>query len=164
MGVLEHGRLRGTRFAFAATMALAAAPAAAEEGEGMFMSAVTDPTVKTECSACHMAYPAAMLPAESWDAIMANLSDHFGEDASLAPETAATIRDWLTSHAAPSNSYVARAAVGNEAPGRITETAWWVGAHNREVPPSAFRSPKVGSPANCAACHRGAEQGFFGDD
>lgn len=136
----------------------------AEEGEGINFGMVADPTVKSECSACHMAFPPGMLPAASWERIMGNLSDHFGEDASLDDATTRAVRDWLSAHAARPSRWMENAAEGGGAPIRITETAWWVAAHGEEVRPSRFDDPKIGSKANCAACHRGAEQGFFGDD
>ena len=44
---------------------------------------VTDETTKAECSACHIAYPPRMLPVASWEALMAGLKTHFGEDDEL---------------------------------------------------------------------------------
>ena len=41
---------------------------------------------RTECSSCHIAYPARALPAASWKKIMSGLDKHFGVDASLAPQ------------------------------------------------------------------------------
>ena len=35
-----------------------------------------------ECSECHIAYSASMLPQRSWKKMMASLDDHFGENAS----------------------------------------------------------------------------------
>ena len=37
-------------------------------------SAVSDPKWKSECGACHFAYPPRFLPAESWRAIMTGLA------------------------------------------------------------------------------------------
>jgi hypothetical protein len=31
------------------------------------------------------------------------------------------------------------------------------------VPASIWKDPRVKSPANCGACHRGAEQGRYGE-
>jgi len=45
----------------------------------------TNSVAKTECSDCHMAYPPIFLPKASWEKIFGNLSNHFGEDASLDP-------------------------------------------------------------------------------
>lgn len=47
-----------------------------------------------------------------------------------------------------------------ETPLRITETPYWKGKHSQIVG-SVWRSPQVGSKANCAACHENAEKGVF---
>ena len=44
-----------------------------------------------ECSACHLAYPAAMLSSASWTDLMTSLESHFGEDASLDNESVSAI-------------------------------------------------------------------------
>jgi len=131
--------------------------AQAEEGEGLRSAA--DPVVAKECSACHMAYRARWLPADAWRRIMAHLDDHFGEDASLAPEVRDQITAYLVAHARKP---------GGEAI-RITETRWWKHRHNGEI--SAAEWTRAGSPANCGGCHgirKGKKRGFFeslfGDD
>ena len=48
---------------------------------------VEDKTANAECSDCHMAYSPITLPQASWKKIFSNLSDHFGEDASLDDAT-----------------------------------------------------------------------------
>ena len=50
-------------------------------------SAMNNPLYKQECGSCHFAYPPSFLPARSWEKIMKNLSDHFGENAEFLPET-----------------------------------------------------------------------------
>ena len=57
------------------------------------------PIYKQECAACHMAYPAALLPARSWTRIMSGLDKHYGSDASLEPETVQQISRWLQTEA-----------------------------------------------------------------
>jgi hypothetical protein len=47
-----------------------------------------------------MLYPAALLPARSWKAMTGNLTDHFGDNATLDAATARTIEDYLTANAA----------------------------------------------------------------
>lgn len=37
--------------------------------DGLRLAPVKDPVVAKECSACHMLYPAGLLPARSWSAI-----------------------------------------------------------------------------------------------
>jgi hypothetical protein len=151
--------------AFAAVIVAAlAAPALADDDERI--PPVTDPATRVECSACHMAFSAALLPARSWTAIMAGLDDHFGENASLSGETAAAIGAWLGANAADAGSRRPRVLRGlspSETPVRISETPWWVRKHD-EVPARAWADPKIGSRANCVACHRGAESGVFEDD
>ncbi len=48
-------------------------------------------------------------------------------------------------------------------PPRISTTAWFVRKHD-EVRAEVWRRPSVGSPANCLACHSGAEKGDFDED
>jgi hypothetical protein len=55
-----------------------------------------------ECAACRLAYPPAMLPAASWQRLMANLPRHYGTDASLDPGTVCELADWLTAGASAS--------------------------------------------------------------
>ncbi len=118
---------------------------------------VTDPVAKEECSACHMAYQPAFLPAESWKKIFADLSNHFGEDASLDPKTEARIRNYYLRHAARWRS------IPKPVPIRITELPWFTREHTRFAA-RAKQDPKIGSLSNCTACHRYAERGWFEND
>lgn len=144
-------------------LAAAALPALADER----MQPVTDPETKAECSACHMAFPAGFLPARSWQAIMAGLDSHFGENAALAQDVTARIEAWLVANAADGRgrSEVLRGLDPSVTPLRISDLPWWQREHGpREVNPAAFTDPAVGSKANCVACHRGADRGIFEDD
>lgn len=136
-----------------------AAPALAE---GSRVAPVTDATAKAECSACHVAFPAGFLPAASWKAIMGNLSNHFGEDASLSPEATKQIETYLVAHAADAGGRAWRGLDPANPPLRITDLSWFKRQHSREVSSQAMS--RAGSMANCAACHSGAAQGYFGDD
>ncbi len=112
----------------------------------------------TECSACHMAYSPQFLPKESWQAIMGNLSDHFGEDASLDPKLTKKIEAYLTLNAAKWRK------VSNPPPLRITELRWFTREHGRWARNKAKSNPDIGSLSNCQGCHRGAGSGSFDDD
>jgi hypothetical protein len=134
--------------------------AAAED----YMNPVTDPVAQEECSACHMAFPAGFLPARSWDRIMNTLDDHFGENAGLDDATRAAIGAYFVANAADAggrNPRLLRGVDPAATPLRITELQWWTREHNHEV--SARQWDQAKSPANCAACHRGAERGYFED-
>lgn len=101
---------------------------------------VTDPVTQKECSDCHEAYGADALPQGSWRKIMANLENHFGENAALDEQTRRHIENYLVSNAPP-----------GDGPLRITEMSWFVGEHRGEVSRAAMDRAKSWS--NCQACH-----------
>jgi len=122
-----------------------------------------EPTTAAECGACHMAYPPSLLPAASWHGLMAGLPDHFGEDASLAPETAARIEAWLVANAAETvDTLPARifARIDPAAPFTVTAIPAWKRLH-ADLPEALFASKPVASRSNCAACHADAASGRF---
>jgi nitrate/TMAO reductase-like tetraheme cytochrome c subunit len=111
-----------------------------------------------ECGSCHVPYPARMLPAESWKRVMAQLSRHFGTDASLDAAAGGAVSGWLAAHAGSSGRTV-------KAPpdDRITRADWFVREHD-EVGSAVWKRPAVKSPANCGACHARAAQGDFNEE
>lgn len=130
----------------------------AGENRGKLVQTVqTNAKFQQECSNCHIAYAPGLLPAESWRKIMAGLDKHFGSDASLTDQENREITAFLVSNS--SNRWSAPAA-----PLRITETDWFKRKHDsHEISPAVWKNPKVKSPANCAACHTGAEKGDFNE-
>jgi len=138
----------------------------AQAGGNHFYSPVRDPLVKEECGSCHLAYSPAMLPASSWQRMMGNLKNHFGDDATLDADTTAKITRYLVANAADrggrGNDKLLRGVSLANAPLRITELPKWQREH-REVPAWEWRHKEVRSKANCVACHTGAEQGYYDD-
>ena len=120
--------------------------------------AIVDAKWAAECSACHVAYPARYLPAESWRAIMSGLDKHFGSNASLDDATAREITAYLEK-----NASTRKYAVSGKPVLRITETRWFKSEH-REVAARHWKNPKVKSSANCGACHTTADKGDFSED
>jgi hypothetical protein len=116
------------------------------------------PEYQKECSSCHMAYPAGLLPAGSWQHLMGSLGKHFGSDASLDAASANAITQYLTSQA---GTYKRVSEMPPQ--DRITESNWFQRKHNKHVSPGTFARASIGGPANCAACHQGAEQGDFNE-
>jgi len=119
-----------------------------------------------ECGACHLAFSPQMLPARSWKKLMGDLSNHFGENASLPEATRAEIAAYLAANAgdaaiSKNGKHFLRGIDAAETPLRITQTPFWQGAHE-EVPGSRFTSAPVKTAANCVACHRAAAKGAFG--
>ncbi len=122
-------------------LALAALPAAADGVR------VPDPPVySAECGSCHVPYPPQLLSAPAWRQLMAGLDKHFGSDASLEPALAGEIGQFLAEHAGRRGGTALR----------ITETRWFLKEHRKEIPAGK-------NPADCAACHRGAEKGIYED-
>lgn len=141
-----------------ATMSVAhISDARADDDEGQRQT-VTNAKWVSECGACHVAYPARYLPAESWRAIMAGLDKHFGSNASLDAESAKEITVFLEKNASTKKHEVTSKPLL-----RITETRWFKSEH-REVSERTWKNPKVKSRANCGACHTGAESGDFSED
>ncbi len=125
---------------------------------------VTDEATKTECGACHMVYPAGLLPARSWDALTNDLAHHFGEDASLAPDVTLAIKTYLMENAADAGgkpNRMMRNLPAEATPLRITELPSFAREHGKF---SDKTMKKIGVAGNCAACHQGAANGMFEDD
>jgi len=121
------------------------------------LPADTPASYAAECGSCHLAYPPALLAAGDWRRIMAGLAEHFGTDAAVDAQKRQEITAFLERHAGSS------AKLGNSGePPRISQTARFVRKH-REVPARLWRDPRIKSPANCEACHRGAADGNYSE-
>lgn len=128
---------------------------------------VTDATWQAECGSCHMAYSPGLLPARSWTALLHDLPNHFGDDASLDPATVGKLEAYALANAADVVPYglsagLARASAGRT-PLRILDIGNLRHEHG-EVPKSwVVDNPEVKSLSNCAACHPGAAEGRFSE-
>lgn len=130
---------------------------------------VTLATYKEECASCHMAYPAWLLPARSWQKIMTNLDNHFGDNATLDAETLTILTSYLQNNSAENSTVrragkVLRRTPEDSVPIRISELPYIQHKHDEIPGRYIVANPKVKSLSNCIACHRGAEQGSFEDD
>lgn len=147
--------------ALAVAMLLTAAAmsvAYADDDDDEYKFNVNNAKWKSECGACHVAYPPGLLPAESWRAIMSGLDKHFGSNAGLDAASASEITAFLVKNARKDG----RGSSG-EPLLRITETRWFKSEHS-EVAARHWNSPKVKSRANCGACHTTADSGDFSED
>jgi mono/diheme cytochrome c family protein len=137
-------------------------------GNGRDVAPVRHALYAKECGSCHMAYPPGLLPARSWQKLMGNLADHFGDNAELPQEDAATIADYLARNAADRSNdrrsvKIADSLTARQTPLRITQMPY-IAAKHREIPPRLVAgNPKVGSLSQCAACHTKAEAGSFSE-
>jgi cytochrome b len=123
------------------------------------------PAYAEECGACHDPYHPSLLPAPSWQAVMAGLEDHFGEDASFDRQREKEIADWLAANAAETwDTEVANRfrAVDPAQPSRITAAPYWRRKH-AEIPEAVLARASIRTKAHCSACHRDAATGRFDD-
>lgn len=139
----------------------------AQAGGGHYYPPVVDPVVKEECGSCHLAFPASMLPADSWKRMLGELDKHFGDNATVDPAIAQKISTYLLANAADTGGQrygakLLRGVAPASAPQRITQLPKWVREH-REVPNHEWLHKEVRSKANCTACHTDAERGFYED-
>lgn len=137
-----------------------------EEGK-LALPPVVNAKWRSECGACHMAYHPSLLPERSWRKMMAGLDQHFGENASLDPQAAKEIGDFLAANSADRSenrraAQIARSIPASATPLRISETPYFVREHD-EIAASIWKRKSIGSPANCGACHKSAEQGDFSE-
>lgn len=121
-----------------------------------------------ECSSCHMAYPAGLLPTRSWKKLMNTLDNHFDENAELDAQSLTEITQYLVDNSADKSQYrrsqkIMRSLAATDVPLRISETPYITRKHD-EIPQNLIKAnPKVGSLSNCIACHRSAEKGSFSE-
>lgn len=122
-----------------------------------------------ECGACHFAYPPGLLPARSWEKLLSQLSDHFGENAELAADDVKALTTYAVANAAdksdhPRSQKIARSIKAGDTPLRISETPY-IRSEHRKLPRKMLQdNPQVQSLSKCNACHTKAAQGSFDED
>jgi cytochrome b/nitrate/TMAO reductase-like tetraheme cytochrome c subunit len=122
---------------------------------------------REECGSCHGVFYPALLPARSWEKIMAEQAQHFGSDLGLDDATTNAVLAFMVANSAEKHQIEAGYKIESSlAPGttpiRITETPYWVKKH-REIAASDWANPLVKSKSNCSACHVDAEVGTYED-
>ncbi len=118
---------------------------------------------REECSACHMAYPAKLLPAESWKALMGDLANHFGENAEIDKASADTIQAYLVTHAGKEGKGMLK-RLTDPMPLRITELPYFKRKHH-EIPDRLVSgNPDVKNFEDCSVCHKKAVDGGCDED
>jgi len=132
------------------------------------VSEVTNPVYKEECGSCHMAYPPGLLPARSWNKVMLELENHFGDNAELDAETHPPITDYLLNNSADKSDYrrskkFNRSINLDDVPVRISETPYFKHEHDEIPSRYVIANPKVNSFSQCDVCHAKAEQGSFNE-
>lgn len=124
------------------------------------------PVFVNECASCHTLYPPSLLPKASWRKMMGDLSNHFGDDASLDPADQQTILAYLLKNSAETSTQEMSVKMmqswGKRDMIAITQTPFWKMRH-KHISDAVFASEGVKSRANCKACHSDVEQGTIED-
>jgi hypothetical protein len=138
-----------------------------EHNGGGNLAAVNNQTYQDNCGACHFSYQPELLPSGSWDKILSNPEDHFGEVIDLDPESKKIIAEYLKANAADHSSSKLSSkimkCIGDQTPQRITDITYIQRKHH-EISTDVFKRKSIGSLSNCAACHTTAEKGIYDDD
>ncbi|MEK6531187.1 MAG: diheme cytochrome c [Deltaproteobacteria bacterium] len=160
------------------TKALIGAPAFADGNEreesgghgkeaGERLMAPDNKLYKDECSSCHLAYPAGLLPGRSWEGIINESKRHFGEDLGLDDGTRKDLSVYLKANSSENAGgelagKITR-SIGSVYPERITEVPY-IKKEHRKIREDVFKRQSIKSFSNCSACHRNAENGDFDED
>jgi len=121
-----------------------------------------------ECASCHFAYQPGLLPERSWRKVMSNLENHFGDDATLDPEDAKTLLNYLVENSADKAQQFKRSRKiyksirAGETPVAVSQTRYFKHEH-RGIPKRLIRQKEVRSLSNCMACHTTADKGIYGE-
>jgi len=123
---------------------------------------------KQECSGCHYAYQPGLLPARSWEKIMKNLDNHFGDNAELSKEDTLKLTNYAVKNASDNSNYkrskkIHRSISKNETPIRITEVAYIKRKHRELSRRHLADNPEVKTLGNCQACHTKIDKGSFSE-
>lgn len=119
-----------------------------------------------ECATCHMGFQPQFLPKRSWNKLMDNLSNHFDTDASLSKESLNKIKTYLEENSSDSKALYGEAAEfaqsikKDSTPLRISEIRKFQREH-RKITTKMIEQKEVKSIANCAACHKDANEGTY---
>ncbi|MCF6206559.1 MAG: cytochrome b/b6 domain-containing protein [Sulfurovum sp.] len=119
-----------------------------------------------ECGSCHMIYPPNLLPKKSWIAMMKDLENHFGDDASIDDSLNHSILAFLIKKSAENSTSQASLNIlkslkdVNKTVIAISKTPYWDEAH-KDVDDELFNSEQVLSKANCKVCHIDIEYGII---
>ena len=143
--------------------------AATAVADGISVKPIDDAATAKECSACHMLYPAGLLPARSWARLMNGLGDHFGDNATLDDALRTRITEYLSANAGDTGgrgNKMVRDIPSDASPLRITQFPYFLRKHDKKgrIAPETLKRRGARSPSDCKACHEQAEKGFFDDD
>ena len=113
-----------------------------------------------ECAQCHTLYAPFMQTSDKHEKIMANLENHFGDDASIDDEINERILEFLRQNSAEKSDSKWAIKFAKNDDIAITSSPFWQKAHE-SLDKEIFKRDKIKSKANCAACHENIEKGLI---
>lgn len=129
---------------------------------------VDNEVYKNECGSCHFAYPAGLLPSSAWNNMMSNLSNHFGDDASVDEKTFQTLASYLNENSAEkSMNYKKSRKIVENLKGTIPDSISkmpYIKKKHKEIKENLITQKEVKGLFNCTACHKNAEKGIFSEE
>ncbi|WP_315983332.1 hypothetical protein [Aliamphritea spongicola] len=127
------------------------------------MKGPVPPGYERACGDCHMAYPPVLLPARSWEKLMAGLENHFDDNAELLPDEHAKVLKYLISNAGFEGQGLLQDMQG-KAPLRITHLPEFRYEHDELSAAMTTENSGVISMSNCDACHQDTALARFEED
>jgi cytochrome c len=134
-------------------MAIMLSPAAVARG-GIWLPSAGNTSWQSECAACHIAFPAQLLPPSDWRKIMSQLDRHFGTDVSLDGATHQEILDYLQHNGADEPLFSNPQMLP-----RITSSERFADKHRGAI--RLWHKGQIKTLTDCAACHRDAGLGVL---
>lgn len=129
---------------------------------------VQDEITRTECGDCHMVFPPNRLTMNGWKKIVADLGNHFGENATIDATKAKHIEQYLIANAFDAKDSVPTKMrleqwkkKGIVDPIRITETPSWQRHHKTNKYRLMSKDVGYERGSNCIKCHKDAERGMY---
>ncbi|MCT7472719.1 diheme cytochrome c [Aliarcobacter cryaerophilus] len=137
-------------------------------GISVSVKPVDNTIYEKECGSCHFAYPAGLLPSNSWNKMMSNLDNHFGDDATVDEKTFQTISSYLNENSAEKSMQYKRSRkivenLNGTIPDSISKMPYMKKKH-QDIKEHLITQKEVKGLFNCTACHQNAKKGIFSDD
>ena len=131
------------------------------ENKNAGISAVKFQQYNDLCGSCHFPYQPGLLPGISWEKIMNNPDNHFGQMLKMTDVETRTMRRYLLNNSAGHvndeiSNQILQSLKYNPVPVRITQTPFFMDRHTQ-----LEKKMKLENIAQCDHCHQDAHQGFY---
>ena len=108
--------------------------------------------------------PPNILPKKSWELIMSDLENHFGDDASIDEGTNKNILAFLVKNSAETSSMESSwnflNSIGDKDIIAMSDTIFWKETH-KDIDKKLYNHKDIKNKANCKACHSDIEKGLI---